>query len=69
MKWEEYEKITGALDKAIKQEYQYSENYSQLNPTDRKQREHDRDMIVSGLLKAMHEINALYTSGQIKIER
>ena len=69
MKWEEYEKITGALDKAIKQEYQYSENYSQLNPTDRKQREHDRDMIVSGLLKAMHEINFLYTNGKIKVEK
>ena len=68
MTWAEYDQITGTLDRAIKRENQYSDDYCKLNPEDRKQREHDRGMAVSGLLKAMHEINALYTSGKIRIE-
>lgn len=69
MKWSEYHDILGAIEEQIKREKEYSEGFSKLNPSDRERREHERDMIITGLNRAMTEITFLYLNGTISIDK
>ena len=53
---QEYTEILNAISTVEENEKHLCKRYCELNPADRERREHDRDILIFGLMRARFEI-------------
>ena len=64
----EYERLEDAIFALIEQEKRYCADYVVQNPDDRKRREFDRDLIITGMDLVQSKFREMKLSGEILIE-